>query len=371
LLLGAGLLLKSFVRLRGVDPGFRPDRILTFTIDLGRSKYPDAASRSAFFEQIIERVRALPGVEAVGADGMLPFSGTMMSSSLEVEGRPVAEDQWSFVQVAIVNSEYFKTLGIPLLRGRGLLDSDREGAPVVAVVNEQFVREHLRGEDPLGKRLMTYGDDWRTIVGVVGNVRTGGLDSQPAPVAYISYLEAGCGGMSLAVWTADNPQRLAAAVRARVRSVDPDLPVYSMLTMEQRLSGSLGRRRLNMLLLASFSGLALALAAVEIYGVVAYLVTERTHEIGIRLVLGASPQSVLLMILRRGLLWVGLGMLVGFLGSIGLRRVIASELYGITPSDPATFVLVALVLTGVAMMACWFPARRATTVDPAVALRHE
>jgi predicted permease len=252
-----------------------------------------------------------------------------------------------------------------------LLDSDREGAPVVAVINEQFVREHLRGEDPLGKRLITYGDDWRTIVGVVGNVRTGGLDSQPASVVYVSYLEAGCGGMSLAVRTADSPERLAAAVRARVRSVDPDLPVYSMLTMEQRLSGSLGRRRLNMLLLASFSGLALALAAVGIYGVVAYLVTERTHEIGIRLVLGASPQTVVLMIMKRGLLWVGLGIFVGFLGSIGLRRVIASELYGITPSDPATFVLVALVLTGVAMMACWVPARRATAVDPAVALRHE
>ena len=372
LLLGAGLLLKSFLRLRGVDPGFRPDRILTFTIDLSRPKYPEPASQAAFFEQVIERLRPLPGVEAVGVDGMLPFAGTTMCSNLAIESQPVAGDQWSRpVLVAVVNADYFKALGIPLLRGRVLSDSDRAGAPAVAVVNDQFVRQYFRADEPLGQRIRTFGPQWRTIAGVVGNVRTGGLNSQLEPIVYLSYLETGCGAMSVALRTTGNPMQLGAAVRARVQSVDPEQPVYSLLTMEQRLSGSLAPRRLNLLLIASFSGLALALAAVGIYGVISYLVTERTHEIGIRLVLGASTRTVLLMVFRRGLLLVGIGLGTGFLASLGLRRVIASELYGITPTDPVTVVLVSLVLISVAVAACWIPARRATTVDPAVALRHE
>jgi putative ABC transport system permease protein len=371
LLLGAGLLLRSFMQLRGVDPGFRPDRLLTLTIDLSRTKYPDAASQSAFFSEVIERLRTLPGVEAVGADGGLPFSGNSMSSSLEIEGKPVAQGEWSVVILAIVNADYFRAMSIPLLRGRFLTDADRAGSPAVAVVNDAFVREHFHVDEPLGKRIKTYGEDWRTVVGVVGNVRTFGLAAPPSPLVYVSYLETGSGVMSLALRTAGSPGKLAAAIRERVQAVDADQPVYSILTMEQRMAGTLSRRRENMLLLAGFSGLALILAAVGIYGVLSYMVTERTREIGIRRVLGAGTQAVLFLVLRRGFVLVAVGVTLGLLASMALGRILASELYGITPFDPITIGAVVLALFAVAMTACWFPARRATTVDPAIALRHE
>jgi putative ABC transport system permease protein len=371
LLLSAGLLLRSFMELRGVDPGIRPDRLLTFAIDLSRAKYPDAASQSAFFSEVIERLRTLPGVEAVGADSTLPFSGTSIGSSLEIEGKPVAQGQWSHTLLAIVNADYCRAMGIPLLRGRFLTDADRAGSPAVAVVNEAFASEHFHDEEPLGKRIKTYGEDFRTVVGVVGNVRTFGLDSPPTPLVYVSYLETGSGVMSLALRTAGSPGKLAAAIRERVQMVDADQPVYSILTMEQRMAGTLSWRRVNMLLLASFSGLALILAAVGIYGVLSYMVTERTREIGIRRVLGAGTQAVLFMVLRRGFVLVAAGVTLGLLASMAFGRVLASELFGITPFDPITIGAVILVLFAVAMAACWFPARRATTVDPAIALRHE
>jgi putative ABC transport system permease protein len=260
-----------------------------------------------------------------------------------------------------------------LRRGRWLTDQDRQGAPLVVIVSESFGRQFLPNEEPLGKRLqggMGKGD-WKTIVGVVGDIKNAGLEKKPMPEMFESYLQAGTAHMSLAVRTADNPMKLAEAVRRRVMSVDPDQPIYDMMTMEQRFANVLAPRRIAMTLLGVFSGLALVLTAVGIYGVIAYAVAQRTHEIGIRMALGGQRADILQLILKHGLGMAFLGIVAGLAGGMALTRLLSSHLFGVTATDPLTFAGVGLLLSMVALAACLLPAWRATQVDPMEALRHE
>lgn len=371
LLIGAGLLLKSFLQLRGLDPGFKTDHILRLTINLTPSKYPKPADQSRFFQQVLERVSGLAGVQSAGIDDGLDLSGVDGNTvtGCKIEGRPETFDaDW-----AAVSSDFFRVVGIPLIKGRAFAESDREGAPSVVIVNESFVRHYFPNENCLGKRM----DNWvrehdrLTIVGVVPDVRGYGTKKQNRPQLYLPYLQDGHAYMDLLVRTAGDPMDLAAAVRSQIRSVDADQPPYDIMTLEQGLREFLAPQRINMLLLATFAALALALASIGIYGVISYSVSRRTHEIGVRAALGAQPRDVLRLVLGQGMLLVGIGLGIGLAASFALSRVISSMLYGVSATDPLTFAGIALLLSIVAWMACYIPARRATKIDPMDALRRE
>lgn len=375
LMLGAGLLLNSFLRLQSVDPGFQPDRRLSFTIDLAVPKYPHPSSQGAYFRQVLDRLGALPGVEAVGANSMLPFTQAgVLFNSFEVAG-PAKGGEQPMVALASINGDYFRAMGIPLLRGRTFTEADRAGAPEVVVISENLARRCFPNEDPIGKQIKTGGHTaWQTIVGVVGDIHLFDLESweqNQVPHLYRSYLQAGNPLMSLVVKTAGPPLALTEIVKSQVANVDQDQPLYSLMTLEQRLAGTLAHRRSNLLLLAVFALMALGLALAGIYGVISYAVTQRTQEIGVRMALGASRRAVLGLILRHGLWLAGVGVMAGLLGGLGLTRLIASQLYDIPANDPATFAMVALLLVLVAALASWIPARRATHIDPMAALRRE
>jgi predicted permease len=366
LLLGAGLLVKSFVRLRGVDSGFRPDRILSLTVWPTKAKYPDAPSRSAFFEQVVNSLRDLPGVEAVGANVTLPMTYIGMSTTgLEIEGHPGAADN-DQISVGVVNADYFHALGIPLKKGRCFTEQDRANAPKVAVVNESFVRRYLPNEEALGKRV-----EGRTLIGIASDVRQSGPANPPLPQIYYSYLQEGAEVMSLAVRTRGDPMKLAPAVRARIQNVDKDQPVHDLMTLDQRLSDILAPGRTNMLLSSLLGGLALGLAALGIYGVLAFSVVQRTHEIGVRVALGAQRRDILKLIVTRGLILTLAGLGTGLIAAVWLTRFLRSLLYEVSALDPWTFVSASIFLLLVALAACYLPARRAARVDPMSALRCE
>lgn len=368
LLVGAGLLVKCFFRLRGLDPGFRADRLLTMSIWLNSPNYRDGPSQAAYFQKVIEELSNLPGVEAVAADMSLPVVGPAAAMrSVELNGHS------SEVLCGIVNPDYFRALGIPVQKGRCFTDADRVGAAKVVVVNESFVRRYLPDKEPIGERIK-YGyedQDWKTIVGVVGDVRVQGLTEDPGPRVYVCYLQDGVDVMGLALRTRGDPMTLAAAARARIRSVDKDQPAYDLMTMEQCLSQSLLTQRMNMWLSSALGALALALAAVGVYGVMSFAVSQRTHEIGVRMALGAQTRDVLKMVVGQGLRLTAVGLGVGLLAAFGLTRFLSSLLYGVSAIDPLTFVGASLFLGSIAFLACWLPARQAAKVDPMVALRCE
>jgi putative ABC transport system permease protein len=381
LLCGAGLLLKSFLRMRGIDPGFRSDRILTLNVNLTLSRYPKPLEQARFFQQAIERIGVLPGVQAVGAGTSLPLGGYMMTvSGLTIEGKPDAD---AAVSLVMVSPDYLRTLAIPLVLGRYFGDSDREGSPSVVIVNESFARRYFPGENCLGRRIQNPGrkTDWMTIVGVVRDIRPW-PEVAAAPEMYVSYLQAEqvhlrmTGGemgseMYLALRTAGDPMTLAAAVRSQIALVDKSQPPYDVKTLEERRAGSLAPRRVNMLLVMAFAALALALGSIGIYGVMSYSVGRRTHEIGVRMALGAHQGQILGMVLRSGLGLIAAGVAIGLLASAGLTRLIASELWGVSATDPWTFAAVVTVLAASGFAACLLPARRAARVDPTHALRYE
>jgi putative ABC transport system permease protein len=381
LLCGAGLLLKSFVRMRGIDPGFRSDRILTLNVNLTPSQYPKPPEQTRFFQQAIERIRSLPGVQAVGAGTSLPLgSYSMTVSGLTIEGKPDAD---SAVSLVMVSPDYLRTLAIPLVLGRYFGDSDREGSPSVVIVNESFTRRFFPDENCLGRRIQNPGrkTDWMTIVGVVRDICPWPQEAA-APEMYFSYLQAEqvhmrmTGGemgseMYLAIRTAGDPMSLAAAVRSQVALVDKSQPPHDVKTLDERRAGSLAPRRVNMLLVVTFAALALILGSIGIYGVVSYSVGRRTHEIGVRMALGAHQGQILGMVLRNGLALIAAGVAIGLLASAGLTRLIASELWGVSATDPWTFAAVVTVLAASGFAACLLPAWRAARVDPARALRYE
>jgi putative ABC transport system permease protein len=374
LLAGAGLLVRSFVRLLNVDPGFIPQNLLTLRIALVGNKYSDAPQQVAFFQRALERIATLPGVRSAAAVSALPLFGFSMAMRVGIEGQPPPPpDQPASVPIEDVTPEYFGTMGIPLLGGRNFTDQDASRAPKVAIVSEAFVHRYFQNTSPIGHRVQLGGGqgDWVSVVGVVGDVRQLGLDQGIRPQVFRPLLQDPQGSMTVVVRTGSDPEGLILPVQNAVWALDKDQPIAEVATMDHWLSDSLASRRLNMLLLGIFAALGLALATVGIYGVISYSVTQRTHEIGIRIALGAKRGDVLQLVVGQGFALTFMGIAIGLAGALGLTRFLSSMLYGIRAADPLTFAGVSMILAGVALLASYIPARRAMKVDPMVALRYE
>jgi putative ABC transport system permease protein len=377
LLVGAGLLINSFMRLRHLDPGFRADDLLTMSVVLPQQKYPDHARRSAFFSELTSRVGALPGVRSAAVTNWIPLTMQGDTFGVSVEGRPdPGPDKRPDVITRVISPGYFNTMGIQLLRGRQFDEQlDREDSMPVAVVSETTARRLWPGEDPLGKRIQPGNadpDGWIEVVGVVNDVRQFELTSEPRLQMYLPYVQfQWFVPRQLVVKTGVEPASLAAAVRKAVWELDKDQPVSDVRTMEEVLSASIARQRFSTLLLGVFAALALALAAVGIYGVMSYAVAQRTREIGIRMALGAQAGSVLRLMLRQGLKLASAGVVLGLAGALLLTRLMSSMLFGVSATDPLTLATISLVLVGVTLLASYVPARRAARVDPLIALRYE
>jgi putative ABC transport system permease protein len=376
LLICAGLLIKSVMRLRDVNPGFKAENLLTMNVSLPGAKYPKPATWVAFYNQVIERVEALPGVQSAAVTSVLPLSGNFDGRGLAVEDRPRPRGEEISVDLYIVTPRYLRTMAIPLLRGREMGEQDTENQPLVALVNETMAKELWPGEDPVGKRIKFPGSarnpqPWRTVVGVVSDVKQYGLDKKEPMQIYLSEAQYPGSSMTLVVRASADPKNLVAAVKGEILAVDPDQAVYEINTMEQLLSDSISLRRFSMMLLMIFAAVAMILSAVGIYGVMSYSVTQRTHEIGIRLALGAARSDILKLVIGHGMALALIGIVIGTAASLGLTRLMASLLYGVGATDAAVFVLIPAILAGVALGACFAPARRAMKVDPGVALRYD
>ena len=378
LLIGAGLLIKSVAKLQRVTPGFDPDRLLTFNLALPNAKYPNDSLRLQVFAIMIERISHVPGVVAVGGTSTMPFGGDWSTGSFEVEGYQAGPNQpgpWGDIRV--VTAGFFQALRIPLLQGRAFSSQDIRGNERVAVIDDEFVRKYYRGQNPIGKRI-TFGappgkqPDYINIIGVVGHTMHEALDAKPRIQLYLA--DAQVGGfpsMSLAVRSSGDPLLMARPVRDAIHTVDKDMPLSNVKSMDDLLESSLGQRRLSMILLGAFSTIALLLASIGIYGVLAYSVTQRSRELGIRMALGAARGRVLRLVIGQGMALAVVGIAIGLGGAFALTRLLASQLYSITPTDPATFVGVSVLLASIALAATLIPALRATRVDPVVALREE
>jgi putative ABC transport system permease protein len=379
LLIGAGLMIKSFLRLQEVRPGFEPAGLLTFRIALSDAKYSDFAKSRAFFEQLFDRFKARSEIKSVGAINVLPFSGSSGDRSFNIEGQVVPEGQpHPDEQIRFVSPGYFSAMGIPLLRGRDITPRDLPDTPQVVIINDALSRKYWPNSDSMGKRISfsRRNPKWYEIVGVVGNIKHRGLDIEDKPEFYIPFqqplfADANIPPMFVVVRTQGDPGSVAAVVRNEVATLDPDQPVSNLMTMEQRISDSVAPRRFNMFLLGLFATLALILAAIGIYGIMAFSVGQRTHEIGVRMALGARSSDVLKLVLRNGLVLALVGIVIGLAIAFIATRVLSTLLYGVSATDPVTFVVEASLLAFVALLACYIPARRATKVDPLVALRYE
>jgi putative ABC transport system permease protein len=377
LLIGAGLMINSFFRLRNVDPGFKTANLLTMNVVLPRSKYPNRAKRSAFYDDMLQRIQSLPGVESAGVITNLPLTFKGNNAGVAIEGRPEPPaDQVPIVITRVVSEGYFRTMGIALSKGREFNSQDRPDTRASIIVSESTARTFWPDEDPLGKRLkmgrLNSDEAWLSVVGVVKDVRQFELDIDPKPQVYFNYAQMPYfAPRDLVVRTSGDPLLLAAAVRDEVWAVDKDQPVSNVSTMEAILAYSVARERFNMLLLAIFAAVALALAAVGIYGVMSYSVTQRTHEIGVRMALGATSSDVLKLVVGQGARLVSVGVAIGLGSAFALTRLMESLLFGVSATDPATFAVISIVLVAVAMLASYIPARRATKVDPMIALRYE
>jgi predicted permease len=376
LLIGAGLLIRSFIRAQQVEPGFKPQNVLSMRMSLVGPAYSDEARRVSFYQQLWERIRRLPGVEAAGGVTALPLTGGIGWGSITIEGHDASSGQ-SMIQSDLRTASvgYFETMKIPLIRGRFFAEQDTKESQRVVIVDENMARTYWPNADPIGKRLK-FGDadskgPWLTVVGVVANVKHYALDTDSRVALYTPHLQNGAGSLSIAVRTTSDPLSAAGAVTREARALDPNLPLYDVKTMRQWLSESLARRRFAMLMLGLFAGVAMLLAAVGIYGVMSYTVAQRTREIGIRVALGAQRRDVLRLIVRHGMSLTGIGVGLGLVAAVTSMRLMVSLLFGVRATDPLTFAMIALLLALVALLACWIPARQATKVDPMVALRVE
>ena len=379
LLIGTGLLVRSFAKLLQTSPGFRPEHVLTMSVPLPSRAYSKAAQIREFYRQALERIAALPGVKSGGASNDLPLNGTE-TDAVRVEGNtgstPATRISW-------VLGDYFHTMGIPVLRGRAFTPEDRAGTQLVAVISEGAAKAMWPGEDAMGKRFTGAGqNNLLTVVGIVGDVSDSTLDTKPMPHVYMPYLQVpdarmedtvvdAARSMNIAVRTAGDPAALASAVTAQIHSLDPDLAIAQIRTMDQDMQVSVAGPKFNTFLLGIFSLAALFLAAIGIYGVLAYTVAQQTHEIGIRMALGAQPRHVLRLVFAHGTRLALPGIAIGLLAAFALTRLMSSLLYGVSAGDPLTFAAVSAVLFVVALAACYIPARRAMRTDPMVALRYE
>lgn len=383
LLIGAGLMIRSFQHLQAVHPGFEAHGVLTMTAGVSRAKFPSPAQQAGFYERVLQRVRALPGVESAGVVDDIPLDNGGSHQPIAIEGRPVvAMSEQPEVDVRLVSAGYMSAMRIPVVRGRDFSDADVAGRPAVILISESMARQFWPGEDALGKRLtLTFSPDAiREVVGIVGDVKLDGLDqARPSAALYfpMDQIAAPADGgwhsfpMTIVARSSTNPAGLVSAVSNAVHEVDPDIPLRDIFTMDDLVANSLSQRRFNMLLLGAFAGLALLLAAVGIYSVLSYSVRRRVPEIGIRLALGARLGDVLRMVVIEGMKPTLIGVAIGAGGALVLGRVLSSLIYGVKTTDPITFLLVAFLLAAIALCASIIPAYRATKVDPVVALRYE
>jgi putative ABC transport system permease protein len=373
LLVAAGLLTRSLIGLQRLDPGFDPRGVLTMEFRLPATKYTEDAQAAAFMERAIAEIRRVPGVRSAALARAVPFSYNGATAGYVVEGRepaPGVEPPES--QLNTVTPEYFATLGIPLRAGRDFAGADRADAPPVVVVNEALARREWPDQSALGRRLRAAdGGPWLTVVGVVGNAKHYGLGDAPVAQAYLPYAQTPGIFASVVARTAGDPLALAPAVRAAIWSVDRDQPVWKIRTLETMIRDTLGQQRFTMGLVAGFAAVALLLAGIGIYGVMSYAVAQRTQEVGVRLALGAQRGEVLRLVVRQGLALTGVAVAVGLVGALAAARVLASQLHGVSTADPLTFAAVPMVLGAVALVATYLPARRASRLDPMVALRYE
>ena len=374
LLTGAGLLIRTLRALRNANPGFDPHHVLAFSLAVPQAKYPQPAQRIRLFDQLLKQVRTLPGVESAGAIDNLPLSGNGSNWPIAVEGRPAgALAEQPEVDTVTVSPGYFRTMRVPLLRGRFFSESDRSGTQPVIVISEAMAKQFWPNESPLGRHLTTAFDPGASleVVGVVGNVKDRGL-ARLSPVAtmYIPLFQLSDAILSFVVRTTVNPMSTTSAVSNAVHNLDPDQPLEEV-SMDQVLNDSLSQQRFSMMLLAAFAGLALALAAIGIYGVITYSVSQRTREIGIRMALGAKRTDILKLVIGEGMWLALIGVGIGAAAAAGLTRLLAAMLYGVRPFDLLTLFTVSLVLSGMALVACYLPARWAMKVDPMEALRYE
>jgi putative ABC transport system permease protein len=383
LLTGAGLLIRTGIALDAVDPGFDPRNVLAARVSLPLAGYREPEQVQRAFLTLAERLEHAPGILAAGLVSAAPLEGGG-SNGLVPEGRPLEVASAINSMLRLVTPDYFRTMHIALRQGRLFNAEDRSGAPLVMVINEALAREAWPGEDPIGKRVACCEEgpdgtaNWKVVVGVVAGTRAGGLAKDPAPEFYLPVSQAPQAAwswldrtMTLAVRTRGEPTAAAGAIRDAVREVDPTVPVYNIGTMDQRVTASLSQTRFSTLLLAVFGGIALLLAAIGVYGIISYGVTQRVQEIGIRIALGAQGRDVLTLVVRHGVVLAGLGLVVGLVGALALTRLLAGLLFRVSPTDPPTFAIGIVVLTFVAVLAAALPARRAARVDPVVALRSE
>jgi putative ABC transport system permease protein len=377
LLVGAGLLVRSFASLQAVEPGFATERVLSFRVTAGAARYPEEAHVREFHDAFHERLRATPGVESVTSISELFLDRLPNMAPITVAGRAQAEtgEQAASVTYDRVDPGFFHVMSTPIVRGREFGPEDRAGGVSVVVVNETFVRRYFPGEDPIGQRFAwgAGGDDaqWRTIVGVAADARRSGLTEPVRAEAYISRAQEQPRGMEYLVRATGDPVALVPGIRAALRDMDPTLPIAELRTIDQALREAVATQRFVMLLLGGFAVVAVLLAAIGVYGVLSYLVGQRTQEIGIRMAVGASRPQVLGMVLRQAMLHVLPGVAIGVAGALAVTRLIRAQLFGVSPTDPLTFVGVATLLVAVALLASWIPAWRAAQVEPIVTLKAE
>jgi putative ABC transport system permease protein len=374
LFIGAGLLIKSFWRLTQVDPGFNANQLLTLHVGLPERKYPEDAQVIDFYRQIQQRLSVLPGVNAVSAVNRLPISGGDPKGDLTIEGRTFGPGETPAISYRRILPNYFRVMGTPLLQGREFDDRDSGGQPDVVMINQKMARRYWPNDDAVGKRIKIgppENQSWMTIVGVVGNVNHIGLDVEPDFATYEPHAKRPWSEMTLLVRTNVDPSTVIGPIRAEVKNAETEILIEDVITMSNRLQASIAPQRLNLVLLVSFAFVALVLAAVGIYGVMAQTVAQRTHEIGIRMALGAQMNDVLRLVLQNGMTLAVIGVAIGLTGAFWVTRLMAKLLFGVRPTDALVFASVAAGLLVVAFLACYIPARRATKVDPLVALRYE